>query len=389
MGIMRLGPVRLGVLMAGLSACASATVGPSVDGEGRATTTSRAPTTTTAATIPATTTTTASAPENRWLDHDDCRVRDATPSLGGVTSGFPRSPAAQDPFRDLSVSVVLVELADAVFTPEAHDAVRQQLETATAFFSRQTQGRFTLRATVEPDVIRLPGTVGSYGLAFDRPQHDHSSFMRNVVRTLVIPPSDAVAVFLPFHPEVLIAQASGTTTLVAGHFLGTASVLTHELVHLWLGVEDLYDFDTFESYLGSWDVMANSGDAGPRGDLISWTRWQAGWLADEGVACVTEPGTTQIELTPLHHDRPGLKSAIIPLTDSSAMVIEARDSGDDTESLPVTLAYVVDTTREHGRGPIRLIGELHRPADTATRDGVTVTLSDVAHGRVRVIITQG
>jgi len=72
------------------------------------------------------------------------------------------------------------------------------------------------------------------------------------------------------------------------------------------------------------DLMAAQN--GPTRDLSGWLRFVAEWLPDEKVYCKESKSITNLELTlvPLNSSEQGLKLAVIPVSNTKALVIESR-----------------------------------------------------------------
>jgi hypothetical protein len=177
-------------------------------------------------------------------------------------------------------------------------------------------------------------------------------------------------------PDGLLAHG----VLMGGRSVALWTVLAHEIGHTWLGSEDLYYFpDQSQIMMGGWDLMAQP--IAITIELSPWLRWINEWVADSQVRCVTTPGETvhHLETISVASDDP--KMVVVKLSDHSVLVIDSRrqlefgvegyDSNGDA-----TIAYVVDTSINHGQGPIRWRGELRAVGESLTTDGVTITLLD-------------
>jgi hypothetical protein len=79
--------------------------------------------------------------------------------------------------------------------------------------------------------------------------------------------------------------------------------------------------------LSNWGAMSTQD--GPSRTLVAWTRWLAGWLDDERVACfdveqIQDHGSFDIELVPLDIQAAGHKAVIVRTGEHSGFVIESR-----------------------------------------------------------------
>ena len=97
-------------------------------------------------------------------------------------------------------------------------------------------------------------------------------------------------------------------------------------------------------------------------EVFAWSRWQLGWLRDTQVTCITS-FPTSVQLTPLAIPG-GVKVAVVPLTETTALVVESRRilGYDSHLSKEGTLVYKVDTSVPTGEGPI-VVGSISKPPD--------------------------
>ena len=366
---------------------------------------SSAPTSTTTGALPAASTsavTTTSLPPTLHLDpritpiaeldaQEVCKIPDVTPDgRWPGRSGFPMSPDAGDPSRNLRVLVVPIAASDSPFTEADRGRVERAVNGANEYFRLQSYGRVGLEVSWTDSIVEFPGTVIESGWIASSPRFDRSFTIDQAIELMGdsdLDNFDVLAFFAPADKRFDFGTA-GTSgvqreglprlrTLMGGMVISSWSIFAHEILHNWVGSEDLYSFvEPGTHYMGDWDIMANG-----RGnlELNSWLRWIAGWIVDEQVRCLASPreSTHFIEGLPIVSERP--KMVVVKLNDNAVMVIDSRrtvkwgvDSW-DTDA-PATLVYVVDTSFRHGEGPLRLRGTLEKPADSVESDGVRVTL---------------
>jgi hypothetical protein len=140
-------------------------------------------------------------------------------------------------------------------------------------------------------------------------------------------------------------------------------------------------------FVGEFDIMGGgSYDKLSSNEMLAWQRWRLGWIHDTQIACISSfPASVQI--TPVAVSG-GTKAVVVPLTETTALVVESRRQlGYDLE-LPEegALAYTVDSTIPSGKGPIVVQGTssgdipdasvLLHPGESVTVDGYTVTVED-------------
>ena len=154
-------------------------------------------------------------------------------------------------------------------------------------------------------------------------------------------------------------------------------VAAHELLHN-LGLADLYAYDAGrheapqDAATENWVLTAfgpmrlrtfspaDRGDYREALEMLAWSRWQLGWLADSQVKCVASLPET-VALSPVAHPHGGVAMAAVPLSDSEVIVVESRrsigyDSGDALLAEGV-LVYTVDAGVSSGLLPIKVAGD--------------------------------
>jgi M6 family metalloprotease-like protein len=156
--------------------------------------------------------------------------------------------------------------------------------------------------------------------------------------------------------------------------------LNHETGHL-LGLADLYLYgvDDYLQYVQEWSTMGLINGQGQ--EFFGWERWQLGWLDSGQVACLPEGGATT--LTAIETEG-GTKIAVVPVSESLAVVVESRrDIGFDNR-LPEggALVYTIDSSIASGEGPLRVQPEgsdlMSAPlasGESLTVAGITVTVT--------------
>ena len=208
--------------------------------------------------------------------------------------------------------------------------------------------------------------------------------------------------------ENVISMGSTYGRGLASRVAGTTA---HEVGHL-LGLPDLYRYrdpdgtwpaNERDSFVGVFGIMGRSAFWWPaQNEMFAWSRWQLGWLRDTQVACLTSfPGSVQ--LTPLALAG-GIKAVVVPLTETTALVIESRRRLGYDNALgslaPLklkqgALVYRIDTSVRSGKGPI-VVGSVSRPPDNNAllgpgevwnSDGYSVTVKEATPEGDLVVIT--
>lgn len=132
-------------------------------------------------------------------------------------------------------------------------------------------------------------------------------------------------------------------------------VLNHETGHA-MGLPDYYAFtgSDYHRFVGHWSIMGRINGQSP--DYFAWDKWRLGWIADEQVDCVSEPGSTSHDLSPIEIAGGNSRKKIVVIKKSSttALVAEVRSrQGTDEGSTGYgVLLYKADTNVPTGEGPI-------------------------------------
>lgn len=162
-------------------------------------------------------------------------------------------------------------------------------------------------------------------------------------------------------------------------------VVTHEVGHV-LGLPDLYlkppgcpsCANTFEP-VGFWDLMS---ETPLHAHFLAWHKWLLGWLDAAQIRGLTSPGQMEVTLTPLAAPG-GLKAVVVPLTASTAYVVEAREpmGWESTLCDRGILVYTVDSSKRNAEGPVHI--KPAHPTDPASPCGpIAGAAFDVGAGEV-------
>lgn len=329
-------------------------------------------------------------PAEQLDPQDVCKVPDITheSELGG--SGFPLSPLAGDTTRDLRVHIVPISAADSPFTEDDQRQVELAAKQATDYFSLQTYGVATLDITYDDLGVQFPKTVDEEGWIANKPQFERRFMVKEALDLMgerIPANADVLAFFAPNDERFDFGNATSQIfnrdgvpdrfVLLGGRATASWAVLAHEIIHVWIGSEDLYPFEQGTSlFMGGWDIMAGGDD---NLEINSWLRWIGRWINDDQVRCLSAPRESVHFIEGLAFPTRGPKMVVVKLNDNAVMVIDSRrttkwgiDSWDN--DAPAALVYVVDTSIHHGQGPLRLRGTLIDVGDEVVSDGVRVTL---------------
>jgi hypothetical protein len=137
------------------------------------------------------------------------------------------------------------------------------------------------------------------------------------------------------------------------------SVWIHEIGHTWglaghapvaiLGTEqEVGSYNTDLHLMGTQDALHKV--------FSIWDQWLLGWLPENEVYCLpaSQLDTTDVEIVALERSgESGYRTAMVPLTESSILVVEShRAEGYGARAAPLgnaVVVYVVDTTLDYDR----------------------------------------
>jgi len=108
---------------------------------------------------------------------------------------------------------------------------------------------------------------------------------------------------------------------------------------------------------------------GPSRELSGWLRFIAGWMPDEKIYCqdVTFLKPTTLTLAPLSSSIPGLKMAIIKVSETRQIIIESRRvtkfSCSTSQARNGVLVYTYDATLGHGQEFLKPVEPAGRPLE--------------------------
>ena len=129
-------------------------------------------------------------------------------------------------------------------------------------------------------------------------------------------------------------------------------LVIHELGHLF-GLPDLYSFQDSTDTADYFSIM-NKAAVGGIG-YFGWEKYILGWLDDPQVIC-HKTGEVVRNLVPLTKTS-GLKMIAVPISSSQVLVVENRtkEGIDKMIPNPGIIAYVVDSSIEGGKNPIKVL----------------------------------
>ncbi len=343
------------------------------------------------------------------LDHDACRP----PGIDGAwtTAGFPIPETADPSSGRVKITVVFMDFPDAQATHTTHAEIDPGLRIMEEYLEAQSYGNLDLVVEVVHRWWRAPHSYRTY-LAADAagatglwPSAGTES-VRLADGDYDFSETDVVLTVFPsthFGRGLALGTAQADGTALSGMRINThpgtsdgipwdwGLTAAHELAHNF-GLLDLYPFDASLHAAGNlppgtaW-VNVEIGLMGLRArysdpdhslwlvtpvEMLSWSRWQLGWLKPRQVACGVRSGST-MRLWPIARPENGTAAVIMPLNEHEMVVVESRRKLGFDAAAPHThqygamprhglleegvLVYAVDSRVDNGQLPIRVAGD--------------------------------
>lgn len=348
-----------------------------------------------------------------------CRLPSRT---GSVSFGFPRHSARLRSTGTVRATVLFVDFSDAPATRTTQSVLDIIQPTAGAFFAAQSYGAMSLVLEPQQRWLRMSKPSTQYGWPSNVTFEAHRLLLQEAAdlaapftdmstADLLVVMTNPDAGAITFGPAFTPNTGSGIRVPGRATTIDNATNsardlrtwgglwLSHEMGHL-LSLPDLYDYAPptpaqTHLHVGEWSIMGLISGRG--GEFTAFERWQLGWLADEQLVCAPA-STSLVSLTPITQAG-GTKAVLVPLSATSALVVESRRATGFDARLPQTgaLTYLIDTQVASGRGTMRVLpmadtdlAKLTRvlaPGQSVTLGGASITLVSRTDGSdvVRVV----
>ena len=327
-----------------------------------------------------------------------------------VANGFPIPEGRLALNEQIQTKVVYVNFSDTnqsdVQSPQENFSRFQ--EFSEDFYGEMSGKKLAFNWDINPEYINLPNPVTAYGSGRDIEgqriiedaivQSDGAiDFSGTDMLVIVLSPSvsEQQAGVSPAYPQNALnpfVTNEGNilnATLLAGdaHRVGPG-IFAHEVGHL-LGLQDFYAFsaaswevqDQFP-YLGGFDLMNNVSGGAER--LLAWNRFNMGWMSDEQVSCIEEPGEYLVSLQNNEMIGDSSNLVILKLSGTTAIGIESIRQSKYCESCQAgVLVYFIDTTIRSGFGPVRIFDEL-KGSDPYMFDSILSQGQEIQLGNVLI-----
>lgn len=356
---------------------------------------------------------------------DSCKVKTTLKSSESI--GFPRSSTAIPSLGSVKGVTLFVEFPD---LKDDGNPLRvwktQQVPTAEKFYKIASYGKLEFKVDLVEKVYLINKSVLTYNLDthHDAPPKPNAKPYELVLDAMTAADPDVdfskydyVNVVTPATTMIGFEGATGLQSTYDGKLFQRATFgpireyvdspskynwLVHESGHL-LGMLHPYSYDNSGFIIPTWDLMGDA--ATPNSEYLAWNKFLLGWLDSTQINCLdsaTKSSSVHL-ITPLTENAPGVKTTIVRISETQAIVLENRRRSSLNpieENQAGVLVYLVDGTVNPGKGAVtilysnltrtfdnRLVGTL-KPGDSVKHQNVTVKVlsSAVAGDYVSVVI---
>lgn len=312
---------------------------------------------------------------------DQCRIKEVSNSRGFTWAGFPQKQPPTSSSGVVKWALIPIEFSDQKGEKKFRSRVNTQMKLLSDWYSTVSGGRLTVEWVVAKDWVTLPGKASDYSVARsvnlgDDPkglklfrdamtEADPSFDFTGIQTVNFILPKGQKAVLetvqgFPWDEAVKnfkTEEGSIASFSVAGQFFDQPqrtywSYWAHEFGHA-IGLPHIGASRGTLPPFNPWDLMG--GQDGPSRELSGWLRFLAGWMSDDQIYCknASQILRQNLNFVPLSSAKKGYKLAIIPVSETKAILIESRrETKFSCRTSPArngVLVYVYDATLGHGQ----------------------------------------
>ena len=314
---------------------------------------------------------------------DLCKIKENNAnrnnSLFVLATGFPGNTSLATKTGTVKWALIPLDFPDMKGEPNFKSRVDSQMKQLSEWFATVSEGKFKVEWVVAENWVTLPGNTAQYAI----PQSVNLDKAANGPKLFKDAMTAADPVFnfsniqtvnfiLPAGQKFIGESSQGfpwdaavkemttnegkiSSFSIPGDFFDQLnrqywSYWAHEFGHA-MGVAHIGSSRDPNPYMNL-DIMGNQD--GYTKELSGWNRFVNGWLDDKKVYCqeLSKLNTTELSLVPLSDSTNGVKMAVVPVSDSKAIVIESRRETQFACSMPSkkngVLVYLYDATKSHG-----------------------------------------
>ena len=342
----------------------------------------------------------------QFSNTEPCKLKNSLPNttaFNGVASGF---PLTSDLYGKTTIRALgfYVDFSDAQGSAEPISEINPYINKFNAFYDASSYGHLKFDWKLLPGYLRMPKPASfyrlnyaSYNANFNDTIVKFKDFLQDSINladpNLNFNDFDIVYIFTPsgvdkkliddippgFHTgmgginsnEGTVRNTLGLTGAArensgvgqVGLINNDWRIFAHETGHI-LGFVDYYGPPTVEAFVGQWGLMGlGLWNLAP--ELFAWDRWLQQWLPSNQVACVQNSASNKIALSEVEKTDSHFKMAVIPLGETSAIVMESRRKVGFDSDMPKSseglLVYKVDTSKQDHMGPIQVLSNHPNP----------------------------
>jgi M6 family metalloprotease-like protein len=323
------------------------------------------------------------APSVPSANVDLCKIKENNAnrnnSLFVLATGFPGNTSLATKTGTVKWALIPIDFPDMKGEPNFKSRVDSQMKQLSEWFAIVSEGKFKVEWVVSDNWVTLPGNTTQYGIPqsvnLDKAANGPKLFQdamtaadpvfnfSNIQTVNFILPAGQKFVGessqgFPWDAavkEMTTNEGKISSFSIPGDFFDQLnrqywSYWAHEFGHA-MGVPHIGSSRDPNPYMNL-DIMGNQD--GYTKELSGWNRFVNGWLDDKRVYCqeLSKLNTTELSLVPLSDSTDGVKMAVVPVSESKAIVIESRRETQFACSMPSkkngVLVYLYDATKSHG-----------------------------------------